>query len=52
MHNLQFYHLGTMLLAFTVFYAYIHFTVLPNLECNVPRKLFGMSLENRVLGLM
>ena len=25
-HNLQFYHLGTMLLAFTVFYAYIHFS--------------------------
>jgi len=26
LHNLQFYHLGTMLLAFTVFYAYIHFS--------------------------
>ena len=25
-HTLQFYHLGTMLLAFTVFYAYIHFS--------------------------
>jgi len=26
LHSLQFYHLGTMLLAFTVFYAYIHFS--------------------------
>ncbi|MBT6450457.1 MAG: hypothetical protein HOK62_07045, partial [Verrucomicrobiales bacterium] len=26
LHKLQFYHLGTMLLAFTVFYAYIHFS--------------------------
>ena len=26
LHRLQFYHLGTLLLAFTVFYAYIHFS--------------------------
>ena len=26
LHRLQFYHLGTLLLAFTLFYAYIHFS--------------------------